>query len=169
MASDGKTPVETKTPTRSIYVAGKWADRERIHKVIQLLQSFGHRITHDWTQVETGTRTLEFNQMCAGLDVKGVLDSDIVIADMTDPNYRYQGTCTEIGAAQGANMLHELTGFPDSRIEIWYIGELRHGVFFSKCKHFTDWQQVLRTLHPQTSFKKLEDEYTEVQRLAGKC
>lgn len=148
MASDGKT--EAKFQSKRIYVAGKWAERERIHKIIELLEKSGHTITHDWTQLETGTRTLEFNQRCASFDLGGVNDADLVIADMTDPLYRYQGTCTEIGAAL-------ITDTP-----VWYIGDLRHGVFFTLCEHFADWKQVFRILNPPSQLQRMLADYDKM-------
>lgn len=92
-----------------VYVAGKWTEIEVIHRVQEKLQEQGHTITHDWTRVEgmkdqltfTPEQELEYDTRCAILDVNGVKDADLLFVVMTDKEYAYRGTFTEVGCGLG--------------------------------------------------------------------
>jgi nucleoside 2-deoxyribosyltransferase len=79
-----------------IYVAGKWDDKIFVKNVQKCLTERGHEITHDWT-TQAGVE----DWICAEKDIDGVVQADIVVALMMDPNYAYRGTFTEIGCALG--------------------------------------------------------------------
>ena len=105
-----------------LYVAGKWADREKIGNIIKQLQQHGFIVTHNWTRVETkdllknltektDTKehdvdedghsgfTAEYMAACAKNDIEGVVEADALLVIMDQPDYPYRGTWTEIGAA----------------------------------------------------------------------
>jgi nucleoside 2-deoxyribosyltransferase len=82
-----------------IYVAGKWSDKKIIQSAMDCFKLLGHQITYDWTQNETQTRSSEELSKFAYLDMKGVMDADLLIAIMNDEKYEYRGTFTEIGGA----------------------------------------------------------------------
>lgn len=86
---------------KKLYIAGKWFDRQRLGEIIDLFaKSDEYQITHDWTKEEVpSVRTRKINQRFAFLDLEGVRQADLVIADLTDPEYMYRGTWTEIGCA----------------------------------------------------------------------
>jgi nucleoside 2-deoxyribosyltransferase len=86
-----------------IYLAGKWSDKKENKDKMNLLIDDGHTITHDWTNNEITTRNHEELQKYAILDINGVMNADVLIAVMDDPEYAYRGTFTEIGAALGNN------------------------------------------------------------------
>lgn len=83
-----------------VYVAGKWASVSVINSVQEKLRLQGHTITHDWTSF-TPEQELEYDTRRAILDANGVKAADVVFAIMTDKQYAYQETFTEIGCALG--------------------------------------------------------------------
>lgn len=84
----------------SIYVAGKWADKEYIHQQIQLFESYGFTITHNWTQVEQEEISTDDERAgFAAADINGVVAADYAIFLITDEKYPYRGSCSELGAA----------------------------------------------------------------------
>ena len=123
-----------------IYVAGKWSDRKSIGDKINILEKMSYTITHNWTLVETphSDRTPEMQRLFADLDVNGIKDASLLIVDMTDPNYTYRGTWTEIGIALGTGK------------EIWIISKNPStNVFFHATGiiHFASWMEVFSELH----------------------
>lgn len=93
-------------PSLSIYVAGKFTDKEGVRKIQQLVVNRipNAHITYDWTVHESALNDdilLEEKQRCANADRAGVLDASAVVAVMTDPTYAYQGTWCELGIALG--------------------------------------------------------------------
>ena len=86
-----------------VYVAGAWPRREEIKKVMINVEELGCKITHDWTSYElTYTDRHDRSRKCALADIEGVVTADIVIALLTDDDYAYRGTSSEIGAALAA-------------------------------------------------------------------
>jgi nucleoside 2-deoxyribosyltransferase len=87
-----------------IYVAGKWGDRENISKYIQDIQKHGFEISYDWTKNEIQEcRTHEEMSFFAEKDMNGVKTSDVVVLLITDKEYAYRGTFTEMGGALALN------------------------------------------------------------------
>ena len=86
----------------SIYLAGKWSDKEDISKKMTQLIDMGYEITHDWTKNESISREPSELSKFAELDINGVLSADYMIVVMTDTKYAYRGTFTEIGCAIGS-------------------------------------------------------------------
>lgn len=78
------------------YLAGKYDDRVKLNGYIQQLQLNGYEVTHNWTIVDP---TLVNDETRSELDIEGVTNADWVIFMMTDPEYVYRGTFTELGAA----------------------------------------------------------------------
>jgi nucleoside 2-deoxyribosyltransferase len=85
----------------NIYVAGKWTDKDTIKKYMLELESMGHTITHDWTTFEFETKNTK--PQMAFADIEGVKKADMVVILMTDPEYAYRGSFTELGAALALN------------------------------------------------------------------
>jgi nucleoside 2-deoxyribosyltransferase len=83
-----------------IYLAGKWGDRALIRDIMKRLETEQkHTITHYWPECEDVEDTPRDLGECARLDIEGVRNAEVVIVLMTDPNYAYRGSFTEIGAA----------------------------------------------------------------------
>lgn len=81
-----------------VYVAGKWSDKYSIREIMDRVEKMGGEITYDWTK-NISTKCHEKLGESAKLDINGVVKADYVIFIMTDPNYPYRGTFTELGAA----------------------------------------------------------------------
>lgn len=138
---------------KDIYVAGKWFDKDRIGKKIEILEKMGYNITHNWTKVEVGTTrcsdnypeiTPEIDRDYADRDIKGVTDASLLVVDMCDEKYPYRGTWTEIGVALGQRAVGQ-------EKEIWIISPNKRStnIFFysSGILHFESWSQVFSELY----------------------
>ena len=125
----------------SIYVAGKWDDKENIIQRQLQFQSLGYKITHDWTKNECVTRNPEELGKFAMLDINGVLEADYLVAVMTDTKYAYRGTFTEIGCALGTNKKIYIY-CPDKN------SHCRTNCFFyhPNIVHFDDWDKLVEHL-----------------------
>lgn len=89
-----------------VYVAGNWNKRKEIREMMDRLEDMGHSITHDWTSYEqTYSDEHARNKDCALRDVGGVVEADLVIALLTEPDYAYRGTSSELGAALACRAL----------------------------------------------------------------
>lgn len=80
--------------------------RNDIRKYLLQLEEFNSRqfeICSTWIDRETGDNTSSAQAQDAYLDIKEVLESDVLVAIMDDPEYAYRGTFSEIGCALGAN------------------------------------------------------------------
>jgi nucleoside 2-deoxyribosyltransferase len=84
-----------------LYVAGKWADRDKINEIIENLEANGHTITHNWTKFEGSNSRPEMKSQFAVMDIDGVRNADAYVGIMTDAVYPYRGSMTEMGAALG--------------------------------------------------------------------
>ena len=128
--------------TLKLYVAGKYADRDDIHDKIVALRKLGYKVPNDWTVVEQGDRSYPSLAEYAKFDADGVLDADIVVAFLQDPDYAYRGTYFEIGCAVA-------TGKP-----VIVVGELPDGchvktnVFYHHpaLTHVADWEEAVTEL-----------------------
>lgn len=82
--------------TLKVYVAGKFNDSKLPQYINEIRNMDNVILTYDWTQ------NLGINQSDAAKnDINGVLNADVLIAVMEDPNYEYRGTFTELGCALG--------------------------------------------------------------------
>lgn len=88
----------TSIPLR-IYYACKYTDKEQAKRTIKALEADGHVITHNWPEMEQTDRSEEAMGEYAQLDLQGVRHAELVIAEMTDKDYAYKGTWTELGGA----------------------------------------------------------------------
>lgn len=125
----------------SIYIAGKWGDKEDISQKMTQLINMGYKITHDWTKNESVTRDRSELAKFAVLDINGVLSADYMIVIMTDTKYPYRGTFTEIGCAIGAGK-KILIYCPDEE------SYCRTNCFFyhPSINHFDSWDDLVETL-----------------------
>jgi nucleoside 2-deoxyribosyltransferase len=100
-----------------VYVAGNWNKRKEIRALMDRLEEMGHTITHDWTSYErTYTSDHARNEDCALRDVEGVVGADLLIALLTEPDYAYRGTSSELGAALACRALRS-----DRQPAIWIV------------------------------------------------
>jgi len=100
-----KHPVKTlfcQKKSTSVYVAGAWKHRKDMHQIMQNLNSLGYRITRWWaSDDENELRYPKDYMRCSALGLQGIELADTVIAFLTDPEYEYKGTFTEIGYGLG--------------------------------------------------------------------
>jgi len=148
----------------SIYVAGKWADKDEIGTKIRALEAKGFEVTHDWTKVEVPDITIrlhtmrnddddeednhpifpiEYMEECSSNDVRGVADADVLVVSMEHTNYAYRGAWTEIGVALGLNK-PVIIFSPNSN-----GNKNALNVFFwhKYVRHVTDWDSVEEQLN----------------------
>ncbi len=137
---------------RTVYVAGKWTDKESIRSRMGDVRELGHTITHDWTKVEH-TDAPDEMLLYAFLDVKGVLAADIFIALLEDPKYDYRGTFTELGVALGHKQAPAENGQLGVRKQVWVVcpnndAYARTNVFFQHpmIDHFNSWEACCKAL-----------------------
>jgi len=86
-----------------LYVAGKFSDKKQIKEYMNELVKLGHSITHDWTSFESENADQNKMAQSAVKDVEAVKECDVLIAFLTDPQYAYRGTFSEIGIALGTD------------------------------------------------------------------
>ena len=96
----------TTHPSLNLYLAGKFADKERMETLANRLEvELGADITFRWwsyPQKPVDERTHQESQMLGTLETEGILKADLVIALMDDPEYLYRGTSTELGICIGS-------------------------------------------------------------------
>jgi len=128
-----------------IYVAGKWADREEIGKFIDHLPP-QFQATWNWTKTEDNHVDISKMARAASNDIRGVQKAKVLVVMMTDPEYAYRGTWTEIGAALAL-------GKPVICMAPWFDGKVgssaTSNVFFHhpSIVHVKTRDQVLAQLH----------------------
>lgn len=121
---------------RDIYIAGKFEAKWRL-KIIRDLIHYGSagRVISTWLEEEPapyGGVTPAMAYQFAVRDREEVLDSDLLILDTHDDNYR-GGREVEFGIALGRG------------IEVWVVGPKRN-VFHEMACHFESWSDALETL-----------------------
>ena len=83
---------------KKIYLAGKWEERKRVRILMNIIESYGHEITCDWTAHTSG---LDLTKHAVD-DIVGVQDADIYIV-LAKRDLNYKGAFCEFGAALGLN------------------------------------------------------------------
>lgn len=86
----------------SIYVAGSWVERDRMRGIMDRFRSYGYDITSDWPEYEQKHSEPYECSLISQLDFQNIKRADVLVAFMTDPEYPYRGTNTEIGYAIGS-------------------------------------------------------------------
>lgn len=94
----------------NLYVASKWENRARVREVMNDLQSLGHTITQDWTQVEQESADQ------AAADMFGVLQAESLII-LAEEDWPFRGTYVELGLGLAAN------------IPVFFIGPYARTIF----------------------------------------
>ena len=110
-----------------IYVAGGYKHRNEIREFVDQLEATGlYKQSRRWFDVESDSET---PAQSAAADLEAVRNASLVVAVMTDPDYAYRGTWTEVGAALALRKSITIIG-PDSvasaRNVFWYAPEIRH-------------------------------------------
>lgn len=129
----------------NIYIAGKWSQKEEIRKIMSEITSLGYKITHDWTYNETLTNSSKEMEKYAELDINGVKNADIVLAIMTDVEYAYRGTFTELGCAIGLNK-DIFIYCPQHNSEDKSYCKTNCFYHHSSISHFSNWNDVIDNL-----------------------
>lgn len=85
-----------------IYVAGGWKFREKIKEIMELLDEHSDfKVISGWIARENGDFSPKALANDAYFDFQEIQESDVVFVVMTDPDYSYRGSFTEIGYALG--------------------------------------------------------------------
>ena len=127
-----------------IFVSGKWSDKKLIKEKMIYLIKLGHKITHDWTIFWTNKRNIENKEdlkEAAVLDINGVKECDIHIIIISDPDYIYRGTFTELGCSLALN----------KKILIYCPYEKAFCMsnpfyFHPNVIHFSDWIELIKNI-----------------------
>ena len=92
----------------NIYLAGKFSDGDRMEKLADRLQvELSACVTFRWwnyPQTPTDERGILESITVGNKEACGILDADLVIAIMDDPEYLYRETSTEIGICIGSKI-----------------------------------------------------------------
>jgi len=109
----------------SLYVAGKWSDRERVGALIRGVErDYCARITYMWPDDEHASLS-----DAARNEIAGVHACDTFIALMDDADYAYRGTFTELGAALALDKRIIIVGSAENACAtncFWHHPEIEH-------------------------------------------
>lgn len=124
-----------------LFVSGKFADKSFIKAKMNELETLGYCITHDWATHEKSHDNKNDLMNASVLDINGVKESDIHIIIITDTNYPYRGTFTELGCSLGLN----------KQVFIWCPFEKASCMsnpfyYHPLTKHFVSWDKLLEEL-----------------------
>lgn len=124
-----------------IFVSGKFDDKLFIKNKINELQDLGYEITFDWTSFEDNTVNKSIATLAAINDIDGVKNCDVHIIIISDKDYIYRGTFTELGCSLGLN----------KKILIWCPFEdafcMSNPFYYHpSIRHFNDWNLCLEFL-----------------------
>jgi nucleoside 2-deoxyribosyltransferase len=128
--------------SKKLYVAGCFARAEDINLYIRMLKHSGYEITHDWTKVEISEDYKEKRATYAIFDVEGVRDADTLVIIITEKDYPYMGTSTELGVALGLNkrvVIYDMC--PDSRFMKEHLF-----IHHPNVKIVTTWRELLQQI-----------------------
>jgi len=84
----------------SIYVAGKWEERNHIKCLMVRLEKLGHTITEDWTK--HSEKDKNWKEVSSVADIKGIQQCDVFVGRFLN-SYTYKGALAELGAALALN------------------------------------------------------------------
>lgn len=142
MTAENGSKIARERPVK-FYVAAKWQDRPIVHQVYQILKSFGHEITLDWTDHELPNESQmkqsqinNFLSMWAEKDIIGVQNCDLLIALFMEPRHQ-RGAMVEVGAALGLGKPILIIGHAEDSSTL-----LRHPL----CMHLDDLEDLNKWL-----------------------
>ena len=114
-----------------IFISGQIDESEKINKLMKLIKSSGHSITHDWTATDaflgdnkSKLDNPEESGRRAKADIQGVIDCDVYVLCSDNKNVG-KGMYVELGAALALKQ----AGIASSP-EIYIIGPLNHMSIF---------------------------------------
>ena len=124
-----------------IFVSGKWTEKQSIRIKMNELEEMGHQITFDWTSFEEEGDGPEKMRQAGINDINGVRDAQILISDMSDPDYAYRGTFCELGCALALDKpVFLLCPNPEA------ICRQQPFFYHPNVHHFTSWTDLLSVL-----------------------
>lgn len=101
-----------------VYIATKYASgKTHAANLAEYLEVHGHTITYKWwetKQTAPAERKTEESSAIGHAETCGVLEADIVLAVLNDPDYAYKGTLYELGMAVGARKKTIVITTPDA-------------------------------------------------------
>jgi hypothetical protein len=121
-----------------IYIASRFADRERLRKHAHKIWDLGHEVTSSWldeVKKASGMSHDEFWTKLGRKDLQEICASDLLIRDVHDISST-GGADTEYGFALARHQ-HCL---------IWLIGPKRNVFHMLADKHFKNWNEALKEL-----------------------
>ncbi len=140
----------------SIYVAGAWIQRHNLQLKMDELRNLGYSVTSNWPLFEERKNNPDDYAECSRLDIDGVMKADTIVVFMTDPNYSYRGTFTEIGCeiGTGKRIILICDGQStknyenDTDIEYKFTHQCMENVFFwdPRIKHVSTFEDAKRII-----------------------
>jgi len=120
------------------YLCGCWNRQDDIASKCADLESLGLRCTEKWFDGSHDSTSMEYDAL---MDIRGVEMADVVIAVMTEKDYAYRGTFTELGAALALKKIIIVLSLPEE-------SQCKTNTFFRHIRghHVTSWQSVLSIL-----------------------
>lgn len=142
--------------SKKIYVAGSWNHRHQLAEKMDELRSKGYTVTSYWPGLEDRMNNPDDYGECSKIDIHGVIDSDTVLAFMTDPMHPYCGTFTEIGCGIGSGkriivICDGKCTNSDSEKNYNFSHRCMQSVFFwdPRIEHVSDYEDALKLLEGQ--------------------
>ena len=133
------------------YVAAKWKDRITVRQVYKLLESYGHKITVDWTDHElpnelndNPVNTQKFLEKWAVIDIDGVRECDYLIALFLEKRHQ-RGAMIELGAALGCRKLIIVVGHAEDSSTLLKHPLIRH---MADINHLEQWLKQIKKYDP---------------------
>ncbi len=138
-----------------LYVASGWNFRKDVQKINDRLRSENFDIISTWIECENGISSPTAYTIDAVRDTTEITNCDILLAIMSDKEYAYRGTFTEIGYAIGIKkpILIVCPGISDvqkiSEIKYNYSYSCMTNVFFwhTDCNHVPDLEEAIKKIH----------------------
>jgi len=143
-----------------LYVSGQWFKKPQIQQIIEKLHKMGHSITRDWTLIEMGNTSNPAVGKYARLNANAIKNADILLVIMTDTEYPYRGTFTELGVALGCGT------------QIFIVCPFTEGYCRTNCyfnhpdiRHFETVDEALETIEILEESRKARELYESMKVL----
>lgn len=156
--------------TKSVYVAGAWFKRDELKQKMRRLTKMGFEVTSKWPTFEDKLSNPDDYAECSKADIDGVVTADTILAFLTETNYPYRGTFTEIGCAIGSgkriivicNGKCKQNENVDSKFDLTFSHDCMSNVFFwdSRIEHVATFDDALKLMTGQKVKSPFEQYYS---------